>query len=201
MTSLFGNPHLKLINDKFLQDKIRKKDMRNLFYRIEQDLKQGRKKKACDRLRNMINQFPNDLSLRKKLGQIYFEAGFLDEAGKFWILCTPENNEMKNAVEIYRKSLSNSGSAILKDIVFRGDKDCLDEYAIKVMAELEQDSFKATKHIPVFKAKIREKGKYSESQTGFLSTLGTFLFIGSIILIPILGIYKLFELIKSFFFQ
>ena len=73
----------------------------------------------------MINQFPNDLSLRRRLGQIYFEAGFLDEAGKFWILSKPENNEMENAVEIYRKSLSNSGNAILKDIVFRGDKNCL----------------------------------------------------------------------------
>ncbi len=70
----------------------------------------------------MINQFPDDLSLRKKLGQIYYEAGFLDEAGKFWILSKPENNEMKNAVDIYRKSLSNSGNAILKDIVFRGNK-------------------------------------------------------------------------------
>ncbi|KAA2217669.1 DUF6584 family protein [Chryseobacterium sediminis] len=175
--------------------------MGNLMYRIEQDLKEGRKKKACDRLRNMINQFPNDITLRKKLGQIYFEAGFLDEAGKFWILSAPENNEMKNAVEIYRKSLSNSGSAILKDIVFRGDKDCLDEYATNVMDALEQNSFKVTKHIPVFKAKKREKGNYSENQTGFLSTLGTFLFFGSIILIPVLGIYKLFELIKSFFFQ
>lgn len=108
---------------------------------------------------------------------------------------------MKNAVEIYRKSVSDSGNAILKDIIFRGDKDCLDEYAMKVMAELERDSFKATKHIPVFKTKIREKENYPEDQTGFLNTLGTFLFIGSIILIPILGIYKLFELIKSFFFQ
>jgi hypothetical protein len=32
--------------------------MGNLFSRIDQDLKEGRKKKACDRLRNMINQFP-----------------------------------------------------------------------------------------------------------------------------------------------
>lgn len=39
--------------------------MGNLFYKIEEDLKAGRKKKACDRLRNMINQFPNDISLRK----------------------------------------------------------------------------------------------------------------------------------------
>jgi predicted Zn-dependent protease len=175
--------------------------MGNLFYRIEKDLKEGRKKKACDRLRNMINHFPNDLSLRKKLGQIYFEAGFLDEAGKFWILSTPENHEMENAVEIYKKSLSNSGNAILKDIVFRGDKHLLDEHARKIIIELEQNSLKTTKHIPVFKAKTREKENYSENKTSFLSKIGIFLLIGFIILLPVLGIFKLRELILSLFSQ
>ncbi|PWN62193.1 DUF6584 family protein [Chryseobacterium oncorhynchi] len=173
--------------------------MGDLLYKIEQDIKEGRKKKACDRLRNMINQFPNDLSLRKKLGQIYFEAGFLDEAGKFWILSTPENNEMENAVEIYRQSLSNSGNAILKDIVFRGDKELLDERAKKVINELEYDSFKLTKQIPLFKTKTREKGNYSENHMGILSKIGIFLLIGVIILLPILGIFKLLELISSLF--
>lgn len=175
--------------------------MGNLLYRIEQDLKAGRKKKACDRLRNMINQFPNDLSLRKKLGQIYFEAGFLDEAGKFWILSSPENNEMENAVEIYRKSLSDSGNAILKDIVFRGDKNLLDEYAWKVITELEQNSLKITKHIPVFKTKTREKGSYSENKTDFLSKIGIYLIGGFVISLPVLGILKLFEIISSLFSQ
>lgn len=175
--------------------------MGNLLYRIEQDLKEGRKKKACDRLRNMINQFPNDISLRKKLGQIYFEAGFLDEAGKFWILSASENSEMENAVELYRKSLSNSGNAILKDIVFRGDKDLLDEHAKKVISELEHDSFKATKHIPVFETKMREKGTYSENKTGLLSKIGIFLLIGFVILLPVLGIFKLVELISTLFSQ
>jgi len=175
--------------------------MGNLLYRIEHDLKEGRKKKACDRLRNMINQFPNDLSLRKKIGQIYFEAGFLDEAGKFWILSLPENNEMETAVEIYRKSLSNSGNAILKDIVFRGDKNLLDEYPMKIITELEKDSLKNTKHIPVFKTKIREKGNYSEAQTSFLNKIVTCLVVGLIILIPVLGIFKVFEIISSLFSQ
>ncbi|RQO41653.1 hypothetical protein DBR39_03230 [Chryseobacterium sp. KBW03] len=175
--------------------------MGDLLYRIEEDIKEGRKKKACDRLRNMINQFPNDISLRKKLGQVYFDAGFLDEAGKFWILSTPENHEMENAVEIYRKSLSNSGNAILKDIIFRGDKGLLNEYAIKIITELEQHSLKTTKHIPVFKAKTREKGNYSENHTGFISKIGFFLLVGFIILIPVLGIFKLFELISSLFLK
>ncbi len=173
--------------------------MGDLLHRIEYDLKEGRKKKACDRLRNLINQFPNDLSLRRRLGQIYFDAGFLDEAGKFWILSAPENKEMENAVELYRRSLSNSGNAILKDIVFRGDKDLLGEHAKKVISELEHDSFKATKHIPVFKAKMREKGTYSENKTGLLSKIGIFLLIGFVILLPVLGIFKLYELISSLF--
>lgn len=173
--------------------------MGNLLYRIEQDLKEGRKKKACDRLRNMINQFPDDLSLRKKLGYIYFEAGFLDEAGKFWILSAPENNEMENAVQIYIKSLSNSGNAILKDIVFRVDKNLLDEYALKVITELEQNSLTITKQIPVFKTKTRDKENYSEDKTDFLSKIGIFLLIGFIILLPILGVLKLFEVISSLF--
>lgn len=41
------------------------------IYRINEDLKAGRKKKACDKLRNLINEFPDDISLREKLGQIY----------------------------------------------------------------------------------------------------------------------------------
>ncbi|UEQ75967.1 DUF6584 family protein [Chryseobacterium arthrosphaerae] len=175
--------------------------MGDLFSRIDKDMKEGRKKKACDRLRNMINQFPDDLSLRKKLGQIYYEAGFLDEAGKFWILSEPENDEMKNAVGIYRKSLSNSGNAILKDIVFRGNKAHLNEYAMKIFADLEADSLKRTNHIPDFKPKTREKGNYSESaaKNSFPETVLFCLLIGLVILLPVLGIFKLLELIYLLF--
>ncbi|HAO08604.1 DUF6584 family protein [Chryseobacterium mucoviscidosis] len=170
-----------------------------IFYRIEQDLKAGRKKKACDRLRNLINEFPDDLSLRDKLAQIYYDSGFKDESGKFWILSEPQNFEMKEAIEIYRNSLSNSGNAILKDIVFRGDKTQLSEYAKNILKELETDSFKKTKHIPDFKRKQREKGNYTESKDSFFSNVGFYLLIGGIILLPFLGLVKLGEIIGSIF--
>ncbi|UQB69227.1 DUF6584 family protein [Epilithonimonas zeae] len=133
--------------------------MGTIFYRIDEDLKAGRKKKACDRLRNLINEFPDDISLREKLGQIYYDSGFKDEAGKFWILSEIQGFEMKEAVDIYRNSLSNSGNAILKDIVFRGDKNQLSEYSKNILNELESDSFRKTRHIPEFKRKDREKRK------------------------------------------
>lgn len=175
--------------------------MGTIFYRIEQDLKAGRKKKACDRLRNMINQFPDDISLREKLAQIYHDSGFKDEAGKFWIFSEPQNFEMKEAVELYRKSFSNSGNAILKDIVFRGDKTQLSEYAKNILKELETDSFKKTKRIPDFKRKQREKGNYTESKDSFFSNVGFYLLIGGIILLPFLGFVKLGEIIDSIFFK
>ncbi|MBP2618946.1 DUF6584 family protein [Chryseobacterium jejuense] len=175
--------------------------MKNLFDKVEQDLKEGKKKKACDRLRNLINQFPDDLSLRKKLGQIYYDADFLDEAGKFWILSEPENKEMEKAVALYRKTLSNSGNAILKDIVFRGDKTQLNEYVRKILTELEQDSLEKTKHIPDFKLKNRAKGNYSipKNKQSFLTTVGLCLLVGFFIALPILGIVKLLELISLLF--
>lgn len=173
--------------------------MGTIFYRIEQDLKAGRKKKACDRLRNLINEFPDDLSLREKLAQIYYDSGFKDEAGKCWILSEPQNFEMKEAIEIYRNSLSYSGSAILKDIVFRGDKTQLSKYAKNILKELETDSFKNTKHIPDFKRKQREKGNYTESKDSFFSNVGLYLLIGGIILLPFLGLVKLGEIIGSIF--
>lgn len=173
--------------------------MGKIFYRIEEDLKAGRKKKACDRLRNLINEFPDDISLREKLGQIYYDSGFKDEAGKFWVLSEIQDFEMKEAVEIYRKSLSNSGNAILKDIVFRGDKNQLSQYSRDILNELESDSFRKTKHIPDFKRKGREKRNYTESKDSFLSKIGFYLFIGGIILLPVLGFVKLCETIKILF--
>lgn len=173
--------------------------MGNIFYRIEEDMKAGRKKKACDRLRNLINEFPDDISLREKLGQIYYDSGFLDEAGKFWILSEPKNSEMKQAVELYKNSLGNSGNAILKDIVFRGDKNKLSNHAKDILKELESDSLKKVKRVPDFKRKQREKGNYTESKDSFLNTVKFCLVMGGVILLPILGFIKLFELISLLF--
>ncbi|WP_413533942.1 DUF6584 family protein [Empedobacter brevis] len=51
---------------------------KSLLDKINYDLEQGRKYKATLRLRNLINYFPNDLTFRNKLAEIYYESGFLD---------------------------------------------------------------------------------------------------------------------------
>ena len=91
--------------------------MTNKLTNIEKEIKDGLKLKACDKLRNLINQYPNDLSLYDKLANVYFESGFYDAAGKYWILIEPKNENIRSCVDIYKKSVNNSGTKILQDLV------------------------------------------------------------------------------------
>tara|TARA_B110000046_G_C13025195_1_gene413607 strand:+ start:7770 stop:8294 length:525 start_codon:yes stop_codon:yes gene_type:complete len=117
---------------------------------IELDLKNGFKFKAADRLRKMINQYPNETKIWNRLAEIYYESGFFASAGKYWILTEPKEDRIKQSVEIYEKSVNYSGTKILEDITFRGDKAKLSEFGKKKLVELESDSKKESNYIPSF---------------------------------------------------
>lgn len=168
---------------------------RSSSQKVNYDLEQGRKYKATLRLRNLINEFPNDLTLRNKLAEIYYESGFLDEAGKFWILSENRNSEINRCIEIYKNSVNNSGNQILKDIVFRGDKTKLSFHLQSTLNELEKDSFEKTKNIPNFQPKKNylEKDIYKETIKDKLIKYLFFGFLLFIVLLIILGFVKLIE--------
>ena len=105
-------------------------DLTNKLERIEINIKNGLKFRAADRLRNMINQYPNESILWTRLAELYYESGFLASAGKYWILTEPKDEKIKKCVEIYEKSVNYSGTKILQDITFRGEKSKLTEYEI-----------------------------------------------------------------------
>ena len=94
---------------------------------IENDIQNGLKFKSADRLRNLINQYPNEQKLWNKLAELYYESGFLDAAGRYWILTEPTSERIKQSVEIYEKSVNYSGYQILQEITFRGEKSKLTE--------------------------------------------------------------------------
>lgn len=97
--------------------------------KIDFEVENGLKFKASDRLRNLIQENPNETQLWNKLAELYYESGFLDSAGKYWILTEPTEDRIKKCVEIYEKSVNYSGYQILQEIVFRGDKSKLSEFA------------------------------------------------------------------------
>ena len=138
--------------------------MKDKLAKIEFDIKNGLKFKAADRLRNMINQYPNETELWNRLAELYYESGFLASAGKYWILTEPKNDRIKKSVEIYEKSVNYSGTEILKDITFRGDRTKLSEFGQKKLTELELSSKKKSNYIPKFTPITNRKKKSKEKQ-------------------------------------
>ena len=138
---------------------------------IDTELKNGFKSKAIDRLRNLIQQNPNEMQLRDKLAEIYYESGFLDAAGKYWILTEPTEKRIKNSVDIYEKSLNNSSLEILKDIVFRGQKNLLSQYGQNKLSQLELDCKEKHNYIPLYGTKPKFKTKENKQLSRIVSYL------------------------------
>jgi|TARA_B110000902_G_C14131694_1_gene522258 hypothetical protein len=121
------------------------------------------------------------------LAELYYESGFLASAGKYWILTEPKDERIKKSVEIYEKSVNHSGTKILQDITFRGDKTKLSEYGKNKLKELELDSKKKSNYIPKFKQITNRKKKSQENEKRtFKDKLAEKLFFGVLIAIVIL---------------
>ena len=53
--------------------------------KIKSEFKNGLRYKATNKLRNLIQENPNEIELWNELAELYYESGFLDAAGKYWI--------------------------------------------------------------------------------------------------------------------
>lgn len=137
--------------------------------RINKEIEAGLKLKAADRLRNLINEYPHELSFWERLAELYYESGFLDAAGRYWILTEPTDERIKNSVDVYLNSVNHSGTKVLQDITFRGNKNQLPEYARNKISELEANSKVKSNYIPTFKPKQRKEQEKNSNSHGTLN--------------------------------
>ena len=175
-------------------------NLKEKLNKIDSEIENGLKFKASDRLKNLIQENPNETQLWNKLAELYYESGFLDSAGKYWILTEPKEERITKCVEIYEKSVNYSGYQILQEITFRGDKKRLSEFAQKKIAELESDSKKKTDYIPEFKPKTNKlKRKKENSNMTFKDKLTVYPVIGLFIFLAICSIIGVITLLKWVF--
>lgn len=168
--------------------------------KIEQEIEGGLKFKSADRLRNLINEYPNKIEIRERLAELYYESGFWDAAGRYWILTEPKETRIKKCVEIYENSVGNSGTQILNEITFRGDKEKLSVYAQKKLTELENDSLKKSNYIPKFFPKLNKLDQKNRQRSQTLrNKVIHFILIIVVIIIPILAIIGCISVIKWIF--
>lgn len=168
--------------------------------KIDSEIENGLKFKAADRLRNLIQENPNEIELWNRLAELYFESGFLDAAGRYWILTEPTDDRIKKSVEIYEKSVNNSGYQILQDIVFRGDKSKLSKFAQKKLSELELDSKQKANYVPKFNPKKnKERAKKGSPKMTFRDKLTVYPIVGIFIFLAICSIIGVITVVKWIF--
>ena len=175
-------------------------NLKEKLNKIDSEIESGLKFKASDRLRNLIQENPNETQLWNKLAKLYYESGFLDATGKYWILTEPTDEEIKKCVEVYEKSVNYSGYQILQEIVFRGDKTKLSEFAQNKMAKLESDSKKKADYVPEFKPKTnKQKRIRGNSNLTFKDKLTVYPIIGVFVFLAICSIIGVVSVIKWIF--
>lgn len=171
-------------------------DLQEKIDRVDQDLGKGLKKKAINRLHGLIKTYPNELAFRSKLGHIYLDIGFMDSAGKYFILEKDRTDVMEKAVAIYMDSVSQSGWQILRDIQFEGDTESLNEYARNAVREFERLSKRETGRVPTYRSRrigvpsIKRKWTFD---------FGSFLIVGALISVAVLALIGFFTVIKWIF--
>lgn len=105
---------------------------------IEDAIERGAKYKAVQSLRSGIAGDYANLPLRNRLAELYYQAGFLDAAGLYWLLCEPTEPYMQHAIDIYLQSVNHSAQQVLADLALHSQSRGLSDYAKQQLIQLEQ---------------------------------------------------------------
>lgn len=108
--------------------------------KIEREVSEGKLGIARDRLHGLITSYPNDLSLRSGLGDIYAKLGYPREAGRYWFFDDPLTEEKREAIALFLKDCRYDPAVILRRLRLGGDVEQLSTKAAKArVKELIED--------------------------------------------------------------
>ena len=95
--------------------------------RVEREIAAKDLGRARDRLTGLVGTYPNDLSLRRRLAEVYWTLGDRAMAGRYWYLEEDRTEEMHDAITAFEHSHGGDGELIRRALKFRGDASRLPE--------------------------------------------------------------------------
>ena len=108
---------------------------------VKTDIAQGDLGKARDRMHGLIANYPNNLSIRRQLGDIYWKLQVPAMAGRYWYLEKDKSAEMESACRKFENQCGNDPMQILFALKFRGDFPAIEkEYAGCILLELHEQA-------------------------------------------------------------
>jgi hypothetical protein len=144
--------------------------------KIEKELENGDLGKARDRLHGLISSYPDDLELRRLLGDVYWRLQFPEMAGRYWYLEERQNDEMQEACRRFEHKFGNDPMRMLYAIRYKGDLERIqDTHQGRVLLDLHQ---KAQQKHPWYKefqqkssARYRELGEHLTKKQAVQDTI------------------------------
>lgn len=114
--------------------------------KVEAEISQGKLGIARDRLHGLIDTYACDLTLRSRLGDVYFKLGYPAMAGRFWYLDSDLDAEKETAVAAFLRECGNNSAAVLRRLKIRCEPEMLSDpeagkRVTKMLAECEAKSY------------------------------------------------------------
>ncbi len=126
--------------------------LQQTLQRVERDIAAGNLGRARDRLHGLVWQYPDDLSLRERLAEVYWQLQFPSMAGCYWYLHEPSTEARQRAVREFEHACGNDPLHLLTRLKFRGDPERLPPYARDKLERLQRECERKYGRYPVFHA-------------------------------------------------
>ena len=99
--------------------------LQTTLLRVDADLARGDLGKARDRLEGLLGTHPENLEVRRKLGDVFWALRYPERAGQHWYLFPDETPEMAAARRAFAARHGHDARHMIDAIRYRGGLDAL----------------------------------------------------------------------------
>jgi hypothetical protein len=93
--------------------------------RVSDDIKRGYLGSARDRLHGLLASYPDDLSLRSRLADIYWQLRHPGMAGLYWFLESTRTEDIKRAIAEFERESGGDPWTILTRLKIKWESSSL----------------------------------------------------------------------------
>ena len=159
--------------------------------RVQTDIEAGNIGRARDRLHGLIWQYPNDLSLRARLAEVYWQLRFPAMAGCYWYLEEPASDKIREAQAEFERFCGRDPLHMLQRLKFRGDAASMPPYAREKLLGLQRDCERKHGCYPDFSKKpaYRRTGGWKEQVVPWGCVAG----IAAVLVLAAIGLVRVLQ--------
>ena len=164
--------------------------------RVQEDIRAGDYGKASARLHGLIGSYPDNLDLRRQLGEVYWKLQLPAMAGRYWYLVEEKDERMQAACKQFEDAFGNDPFRLLSALKFKGDTNAIKgTYAAGVLDDLERRAREKHPWYAGFHNKRLEKKGEPKSEgrprtvRDFFFRVGCLIAFAVVIALALIGLY------------